>query len=64
MSVQNNTSVHPFASILCADCGSPMRLVAVVPLQSARRTERTDEIAYRCEACRSDTKQLAKPRVY
>jgi hypothetical protein len=42
----------------CPDCGALMRLSAVVLLQSARST---DEIAYRCDACGMEQKQIARP---
>jgi hypothetical protein len=45
------------APILCPDCGSPMRLLAITPKLMRRKT---GEISYRCEGCDIELRRVAK----
>jgi DNA-directed RNA polymerase subunit RPC12/RpoP len=46
-----------YTLVACTNCGSPTRLVSVVPVSPD-----TDEITYRCDACGKEIKQQAKPK--
>jgi len=54
--------VRPFALIVipCPDCGSPMRLAAIIPLETPPRA---DEMTYRCDACDCDLTRVTLPRI-
>ena len=46
--------------VVCPDCGEPMRLLNIVPVQTE---DRTDEIRYRCDACNVEHRQVTRPLV-
>jgi DNA-directed RNA polymerase subunit RPC12/RpoP len=45
----------------CPDCGTPMRLVAIMPTPKTVPTQ-ADEITYRCDKCKVELKRLSKPQ--
>jgi hypothetical protein len=44
--------------LVCPDCAEPMRLLSIAPVPTEQRA---DEIAYRCDACRQERKQITRP---
>jgi hypothetical protein len=53
--------VRPFALMVipCPDCGSPMRLAAIMPVETRPRA---DEMMYRCDACDCNLKRVILPK--
>jgi hypothetical protein len=47
--------------IPCPDCGSQMRLAAVLPVDSSAKA---DEMTYRCDACNCDLKRVTRKKSY
>jgi DNA-directed RNA polymerase subunit RPC12/RpoP len=52
MNKSNYSTVH------CPDCGSPTRLVSVVPSAVSDK----DELTYRCEVCQKEFKRNVKAK--
>jgi hypothetical protein len=59
-----NVVWRPFALMVipCPDCGRPMRLAAVTPVETAARANEIQEITYRCDACDCDLKRVSRSK--
>lgn len=47
----------------CPDCGTPMRLVAIMPTPKTVPSQ-ADEITYRCDKCKVELKRLSKSQSF
>jgi hypothetical protein len=54
------TTVFAPPRLKCPDCGTPMRLVAIMPSPTTVPSQ-ADEITYRCDKCQVELKRLNKP---
>jgi len=52
---------RPFAVMVvpCPNCGGPMRLAAIMPVESSPNA---DEMTYRCDTCDCEFKRVTRPK--
>jgi hypothetical protein len=58
MRVRDQRAENLLPTVVCPDCGAPMRLAAIFPTGGVSSA---DEVTYRCDPCRVDLRRTAKP---